>query len=237
MKWSIHTFFLCLVLAISTVGLAQENDVYTYKDGDLNGIGKWYMDREIAAVMSYMGMGWLERTTREQEENTSRLLANMKLQSGDIVADIGAGSGYHAVKIAEKVPGGRVFAVDIQPEMLAAIEEKLKYGGIGNISTVLGGMKTANLPPNSVDKVLMVDVYHEFEFPLEMMTSIRKALKPDGLVYLIEYKGEDHSIPIKRLHKMTEAQAVKEMGAAGFELVKNRSNLPIQHCMIFKKAE
>lgn len=235
MKWSIRTLLLCLVFTVTAVGLAQENDVYTYKEGDLNGIGKWYMDREIAAVMSYMGMGWLERNTREQEENTSRLLANMNLQPGDIVADIGAGSGYHAVKIAKKVPDGKVFAVDIQPEMLAAIEEKLKHTDIGNITTVPGGMKTVNLTPHSVDKVLMVDVYHEFEFPLEMMISIREALKPDGSVYLIEYRGEDNSIPIKRLHKMTEVQAVKEMRAAGFELVKNLKNLPIQHCMIFKK--
>lgn len=236
MKRNTLTLLFFLSLTAGTLINAQQNDPYTYREGDPYGIGKWYMGREIAAVMSYMGMGWLERVTREKEENTSRLLANMQLQPGDIVADIGAGSGYHTLKMAQKVPNGRVYAVDIQPEMLAAINAKLKDTATRNVITVPGDMQRVNLPENSIDKILMVDVYHEFEFPLEMMTSIGNALKPDGLLYLVEYRGEDRSVPIKRLHKMTEAQAVKEMQAAGFELVKNKGNLPIQHCMIFKKV-
>ncbi len=213
----------------------QKDSVYTYKDGSYDGIGKWYQGREIAYVMGFQGIGWLERPEREKEENVSRLIKNMKIQPTDNIADIGAGSGYHVFRMAPLAKKGQVYAVDIQEEMLMAIETSKAVNGIDNVITVQGTEKTVNLPENSVDKILMVDVYHEFNFPVEMIATIKKALKPDGKLFLIEYRGEDPKVPIKPLHKMTEAQAVKEMEAAGFRMEKNIDNLPWQHCMIFVK--
>ena len=213
----------------------NDSQDYLYRKGDPNGIGKWYMGREIAYVMGYQGMNWLERPEREEEENTATLLKNMDIQPSDHIADIGAGSGYHVFKMAPMAHQGTIYAVDIQEEMLAAIQGKMDAKNVQNIKIVKGGEQSVNLPENSVDKVLMVDVYHEFNNPKEMIASIKKALKPDGKLFLIEYRGEDSSVPIKALHKMTEAQAVKEMNAAGFTLERNDDNLPWQHCMVFIK--
>ncbi|NHF59950.1 class I SAM-dependent methyltransferase [Flavobacteriaceae bacterium TP-CH-4] len=210
---------------------------YTYKNGDPNGIGKWYMGREIAHVMGFQGMGWLDRPEREAEENTATLLENMAISPTDTIADIGAGSGYHVLKMSKMASKGLVYAVDIQEEMLAALQQKKEERRQKNIHLVKGSEKDVNLPSNSVDKVLMVDVYHEFNYPLEMISSIKKALRPDGKIYLIEYRGEDPNVPIKKLHKMSEAQAVREMKAAGLKLERNIDNLPWQHCMVFVKAE
>ena len=223
-------------LFISNKSLSQEliqEDYYTCKRGDYNGIGKWYMGREIAYVMGFQGIGWLERSEREKEENVSSLIKNMKIKSNEVIADIGAGSGYHAFRIASLVTNGLVYAVDIQPEMLMAIEKTKEFKKVENIKTILGTEKTVELPKNSVDKILMVDVYHEFSFPVEMINSIKNALKPNGELFLIEYRAEDLKVPIKRIHKMTEEQAVKEMKAAGLVLKENIDNLPWQHCMIF----
>ena len=225
-------------LFISNKSLSQEliqEDYYTFKRGDYNGIGKWYMGREIAYVMGFQGIGWLERSEREKEENVSSLIKNMKIKSNEVIADIGAGSGYHAFRIASLVTNGLVYAVDIQPEMLMAIEKTKEFKKVENIKTILGTEKTVELPKNSVDKILMVDVYHEFSFPVEMINSIKNALKPNGELFLIEYRAEDLKVPIKRIHKMTEKQAVKEMKAAGLVLKENIDNLPWQHCMVFIK--
>lgn len=232
-----HLLLLLLTLFSLSSCPAQQvaTGPYTYKTGDRFGSGKWYMGREIAQVMGYQGMGWLERPEREAEEKTSALLKNMDIQPGDAVADIGAGSGYHIFKIAPLVPDGMVYAVDIQKEMLAEVGRKKTARKQENVRLVPGTEKSIGLPEQSVDKVLMVDVYHEFSYPVEMMASIRAALKPGGRVYLIEYRGEDREVPIKEVHKMTEAQAVKEMEAAGFYLEANPDNLPWQHCMIFRK--
>jgi len=208
---------------------------YVYKQGDPNGIGKWYMGREIAHVMGFQGMNWLERPEREEEENTSILLKNMNIKATDVIADIGAGSGYHIFKMAPMANQGTIYAVDIQDEMLQALREKKEERSIGNIKIIKGSEQSVNLPENSLDKVLMVDVYHEFNYPKEMIASIKKALRPEGELFLIEYRGEDRTVPIKELHKMTEAQAVKEMKAVGLRLKKNRDNLPWQHCMVFIK--
>ena len=225
-------------LFISNKSFSQEiiqEDYYTFKRGDYNGIGKWYMGREIAYVMGFQGIGWLERSEREKEENVSSLIKNMKIKSNEVIADIGAGSGYHAFRIASLVTNGLVYAVDIQPEMLMAIEKTKEFEKVENIKTILGTEKTVELPKNSVDKILMVDVYHEFSFPVEMINSIKNALKPNGELFLIEYRAEDLKVPIKRIHKMTEKQAVKEMKAAGLALKENIDNLPWQHCMVFIK--
>jgi len=226
------------ILLFSNKSRAQNNtddQKYIYKTGDYNGIGKWYMDREIAYVMGYEGIGWLERSQREKEENVSKLIQNMGIKSNDTIADIGAGSGYHVFRIAPIANKGMVYAVDIQTEMLMAIENIKETSKIKNIKTILSSEQSVYLAENSVDKILMVDVYHEFSFPIEMITSIKSALKPKGELFLIEYRAEDPNVPIKRIHKMSEKQAVKEMEAAGFKLKRNINNLPWQHCMVFVK--
>ncbi|MBL6877874.1 MAG: methyltransferase domain-containing protein [Flavobacteriaceae bacterium] len=226
------------ILLFSNKSVAQNNtndQKYIYKKGDYNGIGKWYMDREIAYVMGYEGIGWLERSEREKEENVSKLIQNMGIKPNDTIADIGAGSGYHVFRMAPIAKKGMVYAVDIQPEMLMAIENSKETSKIKNIETILSSEKSVYLSKNSVDKILMVDVYHEFSLPIEMITSIKSALKPKGELFLIEYRAEDPNVPIKKIHKMSEKQAVKEMNAAGFKLKKNINNLPWQHCMIFVK--
>lgn len=193
------------------------------------------MDREIAHVMGFQGMNWLERPEREEEENASILLKNMDIKPTDIIADIGAGSGYHVFRMAPLVSRGSIYAVDIQDEMLEALEAKKETQNIHYIKIIKGSEKSVNLPENSVDKVLMVDVYHEFNYPKEIIASIKKALNPKGKLFLIEYRGEDRTVPIKELHKMTEAQTVKEMETAGLTLERNDDNLPWQHCMVFIK--
>ena len=227
--------FLLIVPVVSFGQNSNSIEKYTFKKGDVNGIGKWYMDREIANVMGFQGIGWLERSDREKEENVTNLIQNMRIRSNDTIADIGAGSGYHVFRIAPLLEKGLVYAVDIQNEMLKAIQNKIGFGKIKNIHTILGGEKSIHLPNNSVDKILMVDVYHEFDFPKEMIISIKNALKPNGELFLIEYRGEDPIVPIKKIHKMSEKQAVKEMEVAGFTLRENISNLPWQHCMVFIK--
>ena len=229
------TYFLTTYKSI-----AQQNNLdlkYTYKRGDFNGIGKWYLGREIAYVMGYQGINWLERSEREKEENVSRLIKNMGININDIIADVGAGSGYHAFKMAPLAEKGLIYAVDIQPEMLDVIEKKKRSTKILNIETILGSEKSINLPKNSVDKILMIDVYHEFSYPIEMIESIKNALKPEGQLFLIEYRGEDSAVPIKKIHKMTEKQSVLEMEAAGLKLKGNIDNLPWQHCMVFEKNQ
>lgn len=228
---------ILFLLIVPIVSFSQNTSYnkYIYKKGDINGIGKWYMGREIARVMGFQGIGWLERSSREKEENVSTLIQNMKIESNDIIADIGAGSGYHSFRMAPLAKNGVVYAVDIQSEMLAAINRRIELNKIKNIKTILGNEKSIQLPNNSVDKILMVDVYHEFNFPREMIRSIKNTLKPNGKLFLVEYRDEDPRVPIKKIHKMSEKQAEKEMGAAGFKLIENISNLPWQHCMIFIK--
>lgn len=203
---------------------------------DPNGIRKYYMGRQIAQVMSHYGIEWLERPEREQEERVTKLLKNMDLRPGEVVADIGAGSGYHVVRMAPLVgASGKVYAVDIQPEMLAYVKKQAKDAGLSQVVTVLGTEKEVQLPKGSIDKMLLVDVYHELAFPYEMAISMWEALKLGGKLYLVEYRAEDASVPIKTIHKMSEEQAVKEWQAAGFRLLKNMTNLPWQHCLCFEK--
>jgi predicted methyltransferase len=233
----INLFLLMFsVLLISNQCVAQKSNFdnkYKFKKGDYNGIGKWYMGREIAHVMGYQGIDWLERSEREKEENVSNLIENMGIKPTDTIADIGAGSGYHVFRMAPLAKNGLIYAVDIQIEMLMEIENTKQFNKINNVETILGSETSIQLPVRSVDKILMVDVYHEFNFPIEMIASIKNALKPEGQLFLIEYRGEDPKVPIKKIHKMTENQAVKEMEAAGFKLKSNITNLPWQHCMIF----
>ena len=231
-------FISCFLTANESIAQANNNDTkYTYKRGDYNGIGKWYMGRDVAYVMGFQGINWLERSEREIEEDVSTLIKNMEIKTDDTIADIGAGSGYHVFRMAPLAENGLVYAVDIQPEMLEAIELKKRSKRVSNVETVLGSEKSINLPKNSLDKILLVDVYHEFSYPAEMVGSIKNALKSNGQLFLIEYRGEDSSVPIKKIHKMTVKQSIKEMEAAGFRLKENIDNLPWQHCMIFEKKQ
>jgi SAM-dependent methyltransferase len=203
---------------------------------DPDGIGKFYMGREIAEVMGHQGADWLERPEREMEEHTGEMVALLKLKPGDVVADIGAGTGYLSRRLSKRVlPGGRVLAVDIQPEMLELMTNKLAGLGVTNVFPVLGTVSDPKLPSNSVDLVVMVDVYHEFNFPYEMMSGICRALKPGGRVAFVEYRAEDPRVPIKPVHKMTEAQVRKEMSVLPLRWVSTSEQLPRQHVIIFAK--
>ncbi|MCA8996951.1 MAG: methyltransferase domain-containing protein [Planctomycetaceae bacterium] len=206
---------------------------------DPNGIGKFYLDREIARVMGHQGISWLERPEREEEERLTLLIKALKLKPGMTVADIGAGSGVITVLMARKIgTDGKVMAVDIQPEMLQALERKCKGLMIDNVQPVLGTNRTPNLDENSLDLAIMVDVYHEFDFPYEMLSEIAKSLKPGGRVAFVEYRKEDPAVPIKEVHKMSEAQVKKEASAKGLplEFVENVDTLPRQHVIIFRKV-
>lgn len=202
-----------------------------------DGIGKRYLGREISQVMGWQGAAWLERAEREQEERTDLLLPELKLVPGMVVADIGAGTGYFSRRIAERLgPGGTVYAVDVQPEMIRMLTSLARRPGLETIRPVLGAVDDVKLPPASVDLAIMVDVYHELEFPHEVVASILKALKPGGRLVFVEYRGEDIRVPIKALHKMTEAQVRKE--ASQHPLVWERTSnvLPWQHIVVFRKS-
>jgi ubiquinone/menaquinone biosynthesis C-methylase UbiE len=215
---------------------AAKPSVYeTRADHDRDGIGKFYMGREIAHVMGYQGAEWLERPERIEEERPDQVVEQMKLKPTDVVADIGAGTGYFSFRISRVAKQGKVFAVDIQPEMLAVIEKRKEQLKVDNVVALRGSEAEANLPENSVDVALLVDVYHEFSFPHEMMLSVVKALKPGGRVVQIEYRGEDPNVPIKRLHKMTVAQCRKEMAAVGLVWKETKEFLPQQHFIVYEK--
>jgi ubiquinone/menaquinone biosynthesis C-methylase UbiE len=205
---------------------------------DPNGIGKFYLGREIAHVMGHEAADWLERSERNAEEHTEQLVEHLKLAPGAVVADIGAGTGYYSRRLAKRVlPGGRVLAVDVQPEMLVLLTNKAAALGLTNVVPILGSVTNPNLPALSVDLVLLVDVYHEFDFPWEMMQAICQSLKPDGRVVFVEYRSEDPDVPIKLVHKMTEAQVRKEMSVQPLDWVQTINVLPWQHIIIFKKRQ
>ena len=214
------------------------------KDHDPNGIGKFYMDREIAHVMGFgpggQGAEWLERAVREKEEKLTLLIKSLDLKPGMVVADIGAGSGVISVLMAEQIlPDGKVLAVDVQQEMLDRLRDNTKKLKITNVVPVKGTQKTTAIKPESVDLAIMVDVYHELEFPYEMMLDISKSLKTGGRVAFVEYRKEDPDVPIKLVHKMSEAQVKKEISQAEFGLkwTKTIGVLPWQHIVLFEKTK
>lgn len=202
---------------------------------DPDGIGKFYMGREIAQVMGYQGASWLERPSRDSAEHPQEIVDHLNVQPTDIIADIGAGTGYLTFRIAPLVPQGKVLAVDAQPEMLELIEALKQETKLTNVETVLGNVKDPNLPPEDIDLALMVDAYHEFEYPREIMSGIVKALKPGGKVVLVEYRKENPLILIKGLHKMSERQVKKEMQAVGLVWRDTKEFLPQQHFLVFEK--
>jgi ubiquinone/menaquinone biosynthesis C-methylase UbiE len=200
-----------------------------------DGIGKFYLGREIAQVMGHEGAMWLERPSRTLEEKPDAVIAALNLAPTDVVADVGAGTGYFSFRISRRVPQGKVLAVDVQPEMLEILNFLKQENQTENLEPVLGSETDPHLPENTVDLALMVDAYHEFAYPLEMMHGIVKALKPGGRVVLVEYRGENPLVPIKGLHKMTQRQVRKEMQAVGLVWQETQHFLPQQHVMIFQK--
>ena len=202
-----------------------------------DGIGKFHMGREIAKVMGHEGIDWLERGTREDEEAPARGIAALDLKPDDVVADVGAGSGYHTFRMAPLVPKGRVVAVDIQPEMIAFLEARAKELGHANVQPHLGAIDGVQLPAESIDLALMVDAYHEFSHPAEMLQSLMSALRPGGRIVLLEYRAEDPNVPIKPLHKMSEAQIKREAGVFPLDWERTVSTLPWQHVVVFRKRE
>lgn len=231
-----HLFIsFCFLMAMHSA-CAQDKSPYTFKKPSANGTGKVYMGREIAHVMSFEGVEWLERNTRTEEENTNLALASLPLKSNSVVADVGAGSGFYTFRVAQKIPKGKVYAVEIQDDAIAYLKKKALDDRLSNVEVVKGTEKAPNLPANSIDLAFMVDVYHELEYPEAYLAALRKALKPNGQLLLLEYKEEDPTVAIKPEHKMSVRQAKKELAANGFKLVKNGTFLPLQHFLLFEKT-
>lgn len=231
-----HLATLLSIFLLVGCDVADASEHYESRPPSDDGIGKLYMGREISFVLGHRGIRWLEREERAAEEQPDRLIELLELEPETTIADIGAGSGYITFRLAEAVGEGEVIAVDIQQEMLDAIEAKRVAGDLPNVTTHLGAIDDPGLAPDSIDAAIMVDAYHEFSHPREMMQGIVRALRPGGRVYLIEYRAEDPDVPMLPLHKMSEAQARKELAAVGLEFVENRPGLPWQHVMVFRKA-
>lgn len=201
-----------------------------------DGIGKRYMGREIAGVMGWQGAAWLEREERQKEERTDILMKALDLKPGMVVADIGAGTGYLSRRMASAVAAnGKVLAVDVQPEMVRMLKRLAQQKGLSNIVPSLGTEKDVSLPAATVDLAIMVDVYHELAYPFEVMQSIIRALKPGGQLVFIEYRAEDANVPIKTLHKMSEAQVRREAEVHALAWDRTVNSLPWQHMVVFRK--
>ena len=220
---------------INQKSIIKTDSVYQFKSPGRDGIGKIYKGREISFVMDAAGADWLERNNRNDEENTSLAISKLPINSNSVVADIGAGSGYYTFRIAQKVTEGKVYAVEIQEEFIEILKQNRLQKGFKNVEIVKGTEQNPNLPANSIDLAIMVDVYHELAYPQEMLWALAKALKPDGKILLLEYRAEDPEIAIKELHKMSVKQVSKEMEANGFKLYKREDFLPIQHFLVYEK--
>jgi ubiquinone/menaquinone biosynthesis C-methylase UbiE len=226
---------LCWQIGTEPSTALIQSKYYSYRQPSFDGTGKVYLGREIAQVMGHQGADWLERPDRATEEQPEKMVAALALKSTDVVADIGAGTGYISQLIARQVPQGKVLAVDVQPEMVELLQQRVKNSQIANIQPQLGTEKSPELSPASIDLAIMVDAYHEFSYPHEMMQGIVAALKPGGRVVLAEYRGEDPQVFIKPHHKTTQKQIQREMSAVGLKLLKNESVLPQQHLFFFGK--
>ena len=233
-----RVFSFIALLFIATPLFAQEQPKYEIRqDHDPNGIGKFYMGREIAIVMGHQAAGWLERPEREKEEQPAKLMKELNLKPGEVVADIGAGSGYYSFKFSPVVGDkGKVYAVDIQQEMLDIIRKKMKARNITNVVPHMGETKDPKLPEAAIDLILMIDVYHEFDYPFEMTQAMIKSLKPGGRMVFVEFRMEDEKVPIKLVHKMSEEQVLKEMSVFPvMKHVRTSNTMPWQHIIIFEK--
>ncbi len=235
------TILLALLLGLANFIHANGRDPgkrYTRVAAGTDGIGKRYMGRDIAGVMGWQGAAWLEREEREREERTDLLVTALQLKPGMVVADIGAGTGYLAQRIAPAVtPGGKVLAVDVQPEMVAMLQSMVRQSGLSQIQPLLGVEDDVKLAASSVDLAIMVDVYHELAFPYEVLASIVRALKPGGQLVFVEYRAEDPKVPIKALHKMSEAQIKREAAVHALVWERTVGSLPWQHLVVFRKRD
>ena len=229
-KLLIILFLACIDFELHPL-LSQD---YMFKKPSRDGIGKFYKGREISKVMGHFGAAWLERESRSVEENPKLAVKLLNLKKNMIVADFGAGTGYFTSHLAEQC--SLVFAVDIQPEMIELNKKNMKSKNLKNVQYILNTPKKTKLPINSVDLILLVDVYHELEFPFEVLNDMKKALKPNGLIVLLEFRAEDPRVPIKPLHKMSVSQISKEMNFIGLELFRNIQKLPRQHMLFFKRS-
>ena len=229
-KLLIILFLACIDFELHPL-LSQD---YMFKKPSRDGIGKFYKGREISKVMGHFGAAWLERESRLVEENPKLAVKLLNLKKNMIVADFGAGTGYFTSHLAEQC--SLVFAVDIQPEMIELNKKNMKSKNLKNVQYILNTPKKTKLPINSVDLILLVDVYHELEFPFEVLNDMKKALKPNGLIVLLEFRAEDPRVPIKPLHKMSVSQISKEMNFIGMELFRNIQKLPRQHMLFFQRS-
>ena len=231
---------LCLAIAATSWAQEEKSTQSRYEtrtEHDPYGTGKFYMGREIAHVMSYEGASWLERPEREREERVSKLMPSLNIKPGEVVVDLGAGSGFHTMKLAKLVgPKGKVYAVDIQKEMLAIIGKRLKKENINNVELVHNTEKDPKLPANSIDLILMVDVYHELSYPYEVTVELVKALKPGGRLVFVEFRLEDEKVPILTVHRMSIKQVMREMAPHPLKHVRTLNHLPGQHVIIFEKT-
>jgi ubiquinone/menaquinone biosynthesis C-methylase UbiE len=197
-----------------------------------------YMGREIAQTMHFLGAPWLTRESRDREEEPAKLMKALKLKPGMTVCDLGCGNGFYTLKLAKEVgPEGKVLAVEIQKEMLDMLQQRAEKAGVKNIQSVLGTVVDPKLPDNAVDLILVVDVYHEMDHPVEMLAALRKSLSKTGRLVLVEFRAEDPNVPIKELHKMSKVQINKEIPANGFKLVEQYDDLPWQHVMFFERDD
>jgi ubiquinone/menaquinone biosynthesis C-methylase UbiE len=228
MSWK--AAFIWLLVALSAVAAPAQ---YTHVPPSPDGTGIVYMGREIAQVMGHEGADWLERPERKEEEQPDRVIDIMQLRPTDVVADIGAGTGYFSLRIARRLPQGKVIGEDIQPEMIALMKAAIASAHADNVEPLLGATDDPMLPAGGADKVLLVDAYHEFDQPRAMIEGILRGLKPDGEIVFVEYRGEDPAVPIKALHKMTVAQLSLEMVAVGLHLKRRDESLPWQHVLIY----
>jgi len=235
----LSTALLALCLLQPQEPKAPEQPPYEKREKhDPNGINKWYMGREIAHSMGPGGIPWLDRPEREDEEHPTKVVDALDLKGGEVVADLGAGSGYFTFKLSPKVgEKGKVLAVDIQDEMIAELKKRAEKNNVTNVVTIQCTESDPKLPEAGVDIVLMVDVYHEIAFPYEVMSAIRKALKPGGRMVFVEYRKEDPKVPIKEIHKMSIEQLKKEMAVVGLVHQKTVDTLPRQHIAIFEKPK
>jgi len=226
------------VFILSGLALAQAENLAPPAESAVPPALTEYMGRSIAQTMHWSGGSWLVRNKREREEASTLMREKLELKAGMVICDLGCGNGYHTLPMAQAVaPAGKVYGSDVQPEMLKMLEDRSKANGVTNIVPVLGLYHDAKLPENTFDRILLVDVYHEFSHPVQMLAGIRKALKTDGQVVFIEFRSEDDSVPIKPEHKMTKAQLTKELMANGFKLTKEFDGLPWQHMMWYGKDE
>ncbi|MDE3213191.1 MAG: class I SAM-dependent methyltransferase [Bacteroidota bacterium] len=209
---------------------------YTYRKRSDDGTGKFYANREIAQIMTAEGAAWLNLKDQQKEASAKMAIDHMNLMPNSVVADIGAGTGYYTFRIAKRIPYGKVFAVEIQDDLIRYLNTRKQETGDSNVVVIKGDAKSPHLPDSSLDLAIMIDVYHELEYPKEMMQFVSKALKKTGKLLLIEYRAEDPKLHINPLHKMSVAQINKEMGMNGFRLSYDGEFLPFQHFLMYEKA-